>query len=456
MNDRNWNLPAIAAGIIGTLLIGLISWWWISSTHEEYQVVGKVSEAATENNFLAAQRLLERRHHKVFSYTTLSLALDSSMHSGMLIIADGNGLINSADTKRVLDWVAKGNVLVTSPKITYPAAAASKTPIAKPSNPPQTEQEARNKDDEEDNEDEGPTTSGPKIPANLKSSDSDPEADSIGAHFDLTQSSKSLDYFYCPRPDKKSTVEPKYAIDKASLTCNHEVQVPGHDLRLQIAADTAKLVPFTNGREPIWADQSGSSVRAYRHGRGLVVFTVQNLFNNENLRLFDDGEFLLALADLAPGEHNVTIAQHLAAKNWWSILWGNFKYALVMAGVIMALLLWRSVVRFGPILPEPRVLRRSLMEHVGASSRWLWKSEAGRQQLLDAARSMTIRVISRRVPNIGQLSSNDRVQILADATGFSIATIDDALLQAPATTPYKFTIQIRTLQKLRNHYERKS
>jgi hypothetical protein len=39
--------------------------------------------------------------------------------------------------------------------------------------------------------------------------------------------------------------------------------------------------------------------------------------------------------------------------------------------------LWAASRRFGPALPAPRSQRRSLVEHIGASGRFLWREARG-------------------------------------------------------------------------------
>ena len=79
-------------------------------------------------------------------------------------------------------------------------------------------------------------------------------------------------------------------------------------------------------------------------------------------------------------------------------------------GLLIILWTWRHARRFGAILPEPNLERRSLLEHIDASARWAWTTAMGRQNLLDAARAACKESLRRRAPELLRLNTTELIQ----------------------------------------------
>jgi len=139
---------------------------------------------------------------------------------------------------------------------------------------------------------------------------------------------------------------------------------------------------------------------------------------------------------------------------WYELLWQNFPFALTVFGIGMVLLLWRAVMRFGPILPDPNFERRSLLEHIDASGRWLWLMPGGPEVLLAASRASLRQLLQRRAPELQGLSIDEQLERLAEKTKMDVASLRSAWMEGVARHPQEFTLQIKTLQQLRTHYER--
>ncbi len=206
--------------------------------------------------------------------------------------------------------------------------------------------------------------------------------------------------------------------------------------------------------KPLFADDQGRALRVFQHGKGKVVFVAKNYFSNEALANYDHAELLLGLADLNHTAPAVMIVERIDIASWYALLWAGIPYAICTVGLFLALLLWSAVRRFGPLIVEPDDRRRSLIEHVDASGRWLWKSEIGRQILLAAVRRNTEKMLERRAPELRKLTSDERIAKLAELCKLKPIDVEQALLNTAARVPAEFTYQIQTLQLLRKQYER--
>ena len=109
---------------------------------------------------------------------------------------------------------------------------------------------------------------------------------------------------------------------------------------------------------------------------------------------------------------------------------------VVLLGLsLIAALVWRGAVRFGPLAPATVPARRSLADQIRGSGHFAVRHGSG--QALHAA---SVRALEdsarRRVAGFNALSPRDRVAALARLTGFDreslAAAISDSRLRAPA------------------------
>lgn len=256
-----------------------------------------------------------------------------------------------------------------------------------------------------------------------------------------------------PEADKTASARAKARKDKkvlrpclASLTWPQSKYALELSHRYAIQSDTDSTV--------LIADQEHHSVRVYPRGKGHIVALAQPYFTNDTLPHYDHAELLLHLVNLQKDQHNFTIVQQLKRQTWYQKLWNNFHLALITLGLGLVLLLWMNMRRFGSVLPMPEPNRRALLEHIDASSRWLWKMPGGREILLNAARASTLKILQRRAPAIMRLPEAQQIEQLSATCSINRPDLVLALSSAAAPTPLLFMRQIKTLQRLRKHYER--
>lgn len=167
-------------------------------------------------------------------------------------------------------------------------------------------------------------------------------------------------------------------------------------------------------------------------GKGRVVVLNQiDWMSRDQLRNHDHAEFLWRLAQLQPQATEVIFfndPSRLSLADWmlanvWAVLAGGL--------VLLAVWLWRDLVRFGPVEPDPPRARRRLLDHLRASGRFLWEN-GGALQLQEAAREACLRRITRAHPDLLSAPDQERERLLTGLLGFEPAQA--RLLLAPATT----------------------
>ena len=479
MNQRAKN---VLIGLAAVATIGGGVWWWTAAMEQKWISRPHVSDAVRANRMLAATALLRQNGHAVTLAESVNALALNKLPDGALIVSDASGVLAPDQAKLLLDWVRRGNTLVVQPRranaaelaqIAAAAAAgaddsedeaeaeaeAAAAPGAESDAESDTEDDPDAEDESEDEAEAGPedsaedgeTASGPRFPFGAARTDLvevDPVAAYLGVrlYFDPADTA-------CPGQQAKPP-KPCTAAERSNKVHLGRLTLPGAAYALELAPDASKLASLPRAATPAWSDQQGSALRTYREGRGHIVMVADDYFGNASLQRNDHGELLLALARLNGGAGHVTLVKNIAVPRWYKALWDRYSLALSAIAVTLLLLLWRALRRFGPMLPEPNRERRSLLEHIDASGAWLWQAAGGRTLLLEAAREDTLALLRRRAPALLRLDPQAQNAALARLCSLPETEIDAALQRDTAPNQHEFIRQIRTLQILRNHYER--
>jgi hypothetical protein len=166
---------------------------------------------------------------------------------------------------------------------------------------------------------------------------------------------------------------------------------------------------------------------AFDSGEGRVtVLPTLSFLRNDNIGDYDHAELGWRLASMRSPVVLYLRMQSPPFMEWarrdaWPVI--------LAAGLLLLLWLGRIIPRFGPLEADPAPARRSLIEHVVASGRFLWSRGAG-AHLLEAVRERALRAARRR-----GISPN---ALPGEATAGVPARID----------PASFTGRVAALQKL--------
>ena len=201
-------------------------------------------------------------------------------------------------------------------------------------------------------------------------------------------------------------------------------------------------------RQPWFGDDSGKTLLAYQEGAGVIV-----LLNNDNLlsasrvREQDNAEVLWRLTQLNGHPPRVWLVWQGQALPWQTLLWRNFGAFVVTIILFGVFALWRGATRFGPLLPPPQPVRRSLIEHLDACGRWFWQQRK-HAVLLDACRAHLRRTLQLHRPRLATLPAPQLAPKLASLSGLDEAAIGNALSATGSRDTHEFTAQVALLQAL--------
>ncbi len=194
--------------------------------------------------------------------------------------------------------------------------------------------------------------------------------------------------------------------------------------RLNVSTPHSTPHPTTWSLERLHHAQTGPDVRALRIavGQGSVtVITGEGLFTQRNLLKGDHARLLLALMPYRRGDA-VWFVTHEQAHALLVLMWDRGAPVLVLCGLAGVLVVWRLARRFGPVMSEPPLARRSLVEQIRGTAeflvrlkrtRVLWKAQ---WRALDEA-------AARKVQGWRDLTEMQRQQQLVRHCGLEAASL---------------------------------
>jgi hypothetical protein len=181
-------------------------------------------------------------------------------------------------------------------------------------------------------------------------------------------------------------------------------------------------------RKMSWAlgrDTWGLQAVRVKLGRGSVTvingtpFVERGLFDDDNGRLF------VAATQLRSGDeiHFFSESSHASLLELaWQLGWP----VLCLLMMLIALALWRSSARFGPLAAAADIARRSLAEQIRGTGQFTLRIGGGESLHAAAARALS-EVAALHVSAYDRLPGTERMSALAQATGFEADALAAAL-----------------------------
>lgn len=155
---------------------------------------------------------------------------------------------------------------------------------------------------------------------------------------------------------------------------------------------------------------------------------------------------LYRLTRLHYPEGTLALLPDLRDPSLWGWLVRNAHRVLWVFLVWLLIWLWRIIPRVGTLLPEAPRARRSLLEHLSASGRYLWHRR-GHAILLDAIRHRIQQRLRRRHPHLAILQGQSQLVAIAEHTGLPLSQLQTALIGLPPQR-HELLQALQTLQRL--------
>jgi hypothetical protein len=174
---------------------------------------------------------------------------------------------------------------------------------------------------------------------------------------------------------------------------------------------------LTSTRNAVWALRDASGIQAIRVavGRGHVTVINATPFRERSLFDGDHGRLFTAATEMRRGD-DVHFMSEDAHPSMLALLWQHGAPVVMLTLALVALVLWRGGVRFGPLAAAPEAARRSLVEQIRGTGQFILRHGGGRSLHAASVRALD-EAAARRVPTYASLSPDQRAAALARLTG---------------------------------------
>ena len=375
--------------------LGCLGWYLARhlETRNERVWVGYHGEAETDA-FLAASRLLNRLGRETHPVRGLPLAKTLGKRDA-LILPNRQVRLTAGQVEDLQDWVSRGGLLVAEGTFTEkPDAAQTSDPLF--------------------------AAFGARLERNER------EAPELGKDETYEAFNKRRDAF-----EREHGVA---EVDLNGATCRVDL---GAYERIEDRAGDGDLA----GQERMLFKKEGDGA--------VFLFTHLDALRNSRIDEEDHADFLAALVGKRPAGAKVWIVYTEEPPSLVAWLRVNAWMALLAAGLLVLLGLWRGLRRLGPPIPAPALDRRNLLEHLAAAGRFQWSVREG-QALLASAQAALKERLRRAHPAMAALPPDALVAALAERSGLPEARVFKALRYGRHADARDFTEAIQTLELLRN------
>jgi hypothetical protein len=250
--------------------------------------------------------------------------------------------------------------------------------------------------------------------------------------------------------------EPKKCSPAPTVPCpppsSSPVEEPGKSARQWNICNLPIWTFLTTTRRVSWRlnDTEGhSQTLRLPVGRGSVTIVNARPFTEDSLVCGDDPQLFVAATQLRSGDH-VEFLLEDTGSSLLQLVWMYGAPIVMLAAVLIVLWLWRSGVRFGPLMGVPDPARRSLAEQIRGTGRFTLRFGAGSALHAAAIRALN-ETAARRVPHFERLAGEARIEALAPVAGLSASELSAALNRDVTRNPHELRKAITTLELARRH-----
>jgi hypothetical protein len=249
--------------------------------------------------------------------------------------------------------------------------------------------------------------------------------------------------------EQANTDAPEFADMCASI---EEVDATGTvrpDGRTLSVCQLDRFSSLTTDRDIAWGFASDDALQAVRVrvGRGWVTVVNARPFGNRNFAEADNGKLFAAAARLHRGDHIVFVSEH-EQLSLLALIWLHGAPVVVLGSLVLAALLWRGGVRFGPLAAATDTARRSLAEQIRGTGRFALRLGDGK-----ALHAATVRALqeaaARRIVRYRALPHEERIAAIAQRARLDQETLTTAINHTGARRSAELAHTIALLETAR-------
>ena len=244
--------------------------------------------------------------------------------------------------------------------------------------------------------------------------------------------------------------------DGSPLTVVTPVKFKGVNNPVSINLSTASNLVDFNQQASAWAEGDyGVGLLQFQINDGTVtVLTDDTFLQNANIGNHDHAYFLWLITR---NRGSVWLLHGGKTPSLLALTWKYASALVISTFVLLALWLWRRAYRFGPILSNPPLARRQLMEHIMANGTFLWRHNEMRR-LIKNIQDDIDRKMQLHHRNYRGLSMSNKQLLIQESTQIPGSEVVWTWAMCSSINDYRpgskkdayFVRLIKNLQKIRN------
>jgi hypothetical protein len=182
-------------------------------------------------------------------------------------------------------------------------------------------------------------------------------------------------------------------------------------------------------------------------GRGSVTVVNASPFGNRDLDETDHGKLFVEATQLRRGQHVIFLSEH-EHSSLLALAWQYGAPVVILGLLVLAALLWRGGVRFGPLAAATDSARRSLAEQIRGTGQFTIRLGGGKALHAAAIRALQ-EAARRRIVRYEGLSPDERIAAIAHATGLDREELAAAINHRGERRPVDLAQTIALLESAR-------
>ena len=255
-----------------------------------------------------------------------------------------------------------------------------------------------------------------------------------------------------PDQEDAKKAQPAIAPPRGGMFCGQSRRLTStSDSSERFDIDGFAQTGLTTTRKYTWRllDQDGGT-QALRIPIGRGSVTVLNTYNLSNFSVVQCGDYgvLFAAATQLHRGDQITFLTESRGGSLLGLIWRYGAPVVTLAAVFIALWLWRSGVRFGPLVAPTEAARRSLAEQIRGTGQFTLRFGGGAALYAATVRALN-EVATRQIPHYERLSEAERVTALEARTRLGATDLTQALENHGARNPAEIRRTIAFLETAR-------
>ena len=205
---------------------------------------------------------------------------------------------------------------------------------------------------------------------------------------------------------------------------------------------------LTSHRASVWSLRNEVGTQAVRVevGEGSVTMLNVSPFGNRDLTNQDHGALFVAATQMHRGDRVIFLSEEERA-SLLSLIWTYGAPVVLLSLLLLAVALWRSGVRFGPLAAAPDSSRRSIVEQIRGTGQFM--ARFGNQTLHGAMIRAVHETAQRHIPGYARLPADERVRAIAQLSGADPETLAEIINYGGARRPGDLRNAIAALELTR-------